>query len=348
MTKQTWTAAVSALLFVVSAAIIAMVRVPFVAYAPGTSVDLLASEDGRPVVAIEGVPSHPTSGELRLTTVAVTRPDAGISLPEALLAWWSPDREVFPREAVYPAGTKAADVRQREADLMDSAQSDAAAAGLREAGIEVRQMPVVKKVASQGPSMDLLKPGDFISGVDGQPTPTKDAVDRAIQKHTIGEPVTFSVLRGQQALVVTVETAASKAQAGVPVVGVTFATGFSHSPRVTFGAGIDAGGSSAGLMMALAVYDRASPDDLVRGRVIAGTGEIDGLGNVGKVSGVAAKISAAERARATVFLLPAANCADVMRASAMRLVAVSTVDDAVLALDALADPATESMVKGCS
>lgn len=347
MTKQTWTAAVSALLFVVSAAIIAMVRVPFVTYAPGASLDLLASVDGRPVVTVEGAANHATSGELRLTTVAVTRPDAGVSLPEALLAWWSPERDVFPREAIYPAGTRAADVRSRDAELMASAESDAAAAGLREAGHEVRQLPVVKRVASQGPSMDLLKPGDFVTTVDGEPTATTDAVDAAIQKHTVGETVTFGIVRDQQTRSVTVETAASRVQAGQPVVGVTFGTGFSHTPSVDFAVAADVGGSSAGLMMALAVFDRVSPDDLARGRVIAGAGEIDGLGNVRKVGGIKQKLAAAERSGATVFLLPAANCVDAT-ATRLRLVAVSTVDDAVQALDALADPATADRVKGCS
>lgn len=348
MTKQTWTAAVSALLFVVSAAVIAMVQVPYVTWAPGRTADLLATVDGRPVVAIDGVASHPTSGQLHITTVSVTRPDAGITLPEALLGWWSPDRQVYPREAVYPAGTRAADVVARDAELMASAQTDAAAAGLREAGVEVRQAPMVRKVASQGPSMDLLLPGDFVTSVDGEPTPTKEAVERAIQAHQVGESVTFGILREQVPEVVTVVTAASNVQPGLPVVGVTFVTGFNHSPRVAIGVDDEIGGSSAGLMMALAVFDRVSPDDLVRGRVVAGTGEIDGLGNVRPVSGVAEKLAAAERAGAAIFLLPAANCADVGAGRAVRLVPVSTVDDAVQALDALADPTTAELVRGCS
>ena len=89
-------------------------------------------------------------------------------------------------------------------------------------------------------------------------------------------------------------------------------------------------------------------DDLLRDRVIAGTGEIDGLGNVREAGGIEEKISAAQRSGATIFLLPAANCGDLSGPPALRLVAVSTVDEAVRALDALADPATENLVKGCS
>lgn len=348
MTKQTWTAAVSALLFVVCAAVIAMVQVPFVSYSPGISVDLLSQRDGRAVVGVVGAPTHPTSGELRLTTVSVTRADAGISLPEALVAWWSPDREVFPREAIYPAGTNVADVRARDAELMESAQAAAVAAGLREAGVEVRQVPIVRKVASQGPSMDVLRPGDLVTAVDGEPTPTRDAVERAIRKHTVGETVTFTIVREQKPRTVVVETAAHKVESGVPVVGVTFGTGFTYEPQVTFNLDAGIGGSSAGLMMALAVYDTVSADDLTRGRVVAGTGEVDGLGNVAAVSGVTEKVASAERAGASVFLLPAANCVDISRPTTLRLVAVSTIDDAVQALDALSDPATQDLVKGCS
>lgn len=338
----------SALLFVVSAAIIAMVRVPFVSYAPGASVDLLGSRDGKPVVSIEGVPSVETTGQLRLTTVAVTGPDAGITLPEALVAWWSADREVYPREAIYPAGTKAEDVRAREVEEADTARAAAIAAGLREAGVEVRQMPVVRKVATQGPSMDLLRPGDFVTSVDGEATPTRDAVEKAIRKHAVGETVTFGILRDQQPRTVTVETVAHKVESGRPVVGITFGTGFTYTPRVHFAVDPGVGGASGGLMMALAVFDRVNPGDLARGRVIAGTGEVDGLGNVGKVSGVLERIAGAERAGASVFVLPAANCVDVTRPTTLRLVAVSTVDDAVNALDALDDPATEGLVKGCT
>lgn len=209
-------------------------------------------------------------------------------------------------------------------------------------------MPMVKKVATQGPSLDLLQPGDFVASVNGEPTPTKDAVEREILKHRVGDDITFGIIRDQQARSIVVEAAASKTKASVPVVGVTFVTGFHHSPRVSFTIGEDVGGASAGLMMALAVYDQVSPDDHIRGRVVAGTGEIDGLGNVRKVSGVNEKLAGAERDGASVFLLPAANCADLTRPTPLRLVAVSTLDDAVLALDALAEPATASLVKGCS
>ena len=76
---------------------------------------------------------------------------------------------------------------------------------------------------------------------------------------------------------------------------------------------------------------------------------IDGVGNVAAVGGIKEKLVSAERAGAEVFFVPSGNCADMDGVgSHARIVSVSTLDDAINALDALADPATEGLVKGCT
>jgi PDZ domain-containing protein len=89
-------------------------------------------------------------------------------------------------------------------------------------------------------------------------------------------------------------------------------------------------------MVALASYDLATPTDVVRGRIVAGTGTIDVNGNVGAVGGVAEKVAGAERDRATIFLAPAAEAGEARAAAGMgiRVVAVRTFADAVRALGA--------------
>lgn len=348
MTRQTWTAAVAALLFVLSAAVVAMTPVPFVTYAPGTTHDLLAEVHSGSAVLVEGVPSHDTTGQLLVTTVAVTRADAPVSLPEVLYAHWSADRAVFPREAIYAAGSSASEIRAREAQQMAVAQSNATAAALRAAGVEVRQMPMVQSVATTGPAVDKLFPGDFVLEIDGVPTPNVAAVRTEIEQRSIGESVTFTVLRDRQPIAVTLDTEASKTQAGVPVWGGNLVMGYSYAPRVTFALDEGVGGDSAGLMMALAVFDRVTPESLAGGRIVAGTGTIDGAGNVTAVDGVREKLAGAEGAGAEVFIVPAANCVDLTGlTSTVRVVSVATLDDAINALDALADPATEGLVRGC-
>jgi len=349
MTKQTWTAAVSALLFVIAAAIIAMTPVPFVTYSPGATHELLAPVNGEPVIAVDGLDTFESAGHVLMTTVSVTRSDAPVSLPEVLYAFWAPDREVYPREYVYPARSSVAEIRNREVQQMATSQADAAAAALRAAGIAVEQIPMVQSVASTGPADDKLFPGDFVLAIDGVPTPTVSAVRQAIEGRGIGQSVQFTVRRDREERAVTIDTAASKTQAGVPVWGGTLVMGYSYAPRVQFNLDPDLGGSSGGLMLALAIFERITPGDMAGQRVVAGTGEIDGAGTAGRVGGVREKVAGAERSGADVFFVPAANCSDLTGVNTrVRLVSVGTLEDAINSLDMLGDPTTESLVKGCA
>ena len=349
MTKQTWTAAVSALLFVVAAAFVAMWPVDFVAVSPGSTHDLLARRDGVPVVKVADLETFPSSGRILVSTVSTTRSDAPVSLPEVVYAHWAPDRDVYAREHVYPPRTTEADVRSRDAQEMATSQADAAAAALRAAGVEVQQIPMVQSVSSTGPAADKLFPGDFVLAIDDTPTPTVADARAAIESRAIGQEVLFRVLRDREVLVVKVDTAPSKTNVGVPVWGGNLVMGYSYRPRIELALDPSLGGSSAGLMMALAIFDTITPGDLVGGRAVAGTGDIDGAGAISGVSGVREMLAAAERDGAEVFLLPAANCADLAGApTSTRLVSVSTLEDTINSLDMLADSATEGLVKGCA
>lgn len=349
MTRQTWTAAVSALLFVLAAAIVAMTPVPFVTFSPGSTHDLLPPVDGEQVIDVQGLQTFESSGHMLLTTVSITRADAPVSLPEVLYAYWTPDREVYPRDHVYPARSMADDVRDRDAQLMATSQADAAAAALRAGGIAVEQIPMVQSVASTGPAADKLFPGDFVLAIDGTPTPTVASVRAAIESRGIGQSVTFTVRRDHEERGVTIDTAASKTQAGVPVWGGNLVLGYSYVPRVHINLDPELGGSSAGLMLSLAIFERITPGEVAGDRVVAGTGAIDGAGTVGRVGGVREKLVASERAAADIFFVPAANCTDLVGVeSDVRVVSVATLEDAINSLDLLNDPATEQLVRGCT
>lgn len=67
------------------------------------------------------------------------------------------------------------------------------------------------------------------------------------------------------------------------------------------------GGSSAGLIYALAIVDMLHPDDLADGRIIAATGELRGDGSIVPVEFVDLKARAAFDAGAELFLVPLAQ-----------------------------------------
>jgi hypothetical protein len=93
-------------------------------------------------------------------------------------------------------------------------------------------------------------------------------------------------------------------------------------------------GRSHGLMVALVTYSHVSGDDLARGRTIAGTGAIEPDGQVVRVGGLLPKARAAARAGADVMVFPAEQIheLDGFDPGAMRLVPVSTLDEAIAAL----------------
>ena len=348
MTKQTWTAAVSAVLFVVLAALIALVPVPYVTWAPGSTANLLGKIGDNDAISISGAETFPTSGQLLMTTVAVTSPEATLSLPEVLFSYWLPSREVLPRVAVYQPGQDAVEITEAESRLMSQSQSEAVVAGLRQSGIEVTSWPMVVEVSKAGASAGQLEVGDLIKAVDGKATHKVDDVAKAIANHNVGEAVVFTVQRDGILLRPTVTTRATSAAPDKPVVGIKMQVGYSYAPKVEFAMDPNVGGSSAGLIFALALHDRLVSADLTAGRVVAGTGTINSEGKVGAIGGVQEKVAAAVRDHATVFLLPKSNCRDIGSVDpSIRLVPVTTLAEAADALTKLTDPAQAASVAGC-
>ncbi|WP_036921710.1 YlbL family protein [Propionicicella superfundia] len=333
LTRQTWAAAVSAVIFVAMAAVLAVSSVPFVAWAPGGTYDVLGQRDGKPVIGISGIPTFDAPGQLRVTTVAVTAADRSLSFPEALLADLLPDREVLPRAAVYPAGQSVADIDAANAQAMTSSQQNAIVAALREADIPVTERPMVSVIASGGPAENELEPGDLVVEVDGTEVSTVADVRERVQAHKVGEAVVFSILRDRQSKLVTVSTQASNTSPSGSVVGVGWTTGYSYAADVSINVDSSIGGPSAGLVFAIGIYDLISSERVIDDRSIAGTGEIGTDGTVSGIGGIREKISGAQSAGATMFLVPAANCSDVADVrTSMKLVKVASLKDALAAL----------------
>ena len=99
------------------------------------------------------------------------------------------------------------------------------------------------------------------------------------------------------------------------------------------------------MMFALGIIDKLTKMDLTAGRFIAGTGEIEANGKVDPIGGIQQKMIGARNAGATIFLTPAANCADAKGAdpAGLRLVKVSTLNQAVTYLEALKSGQSQSV-----
>lgn len=328
-------AIVSSLLFAALAAALVVAPVPYVAWRPGQTVDVLGTTDSGPVIEVGGgLPSYPSEGQLLMTTVSATRVDSTISLPEALVVYLGAGSDAIPREVYYPPGKTIEQVRAEATLQMDNSRTLATVAALRAAneGARVTEVPTVGAVSLTGPAADKLVPGDIIQAVDNQQVETVDDVQRIVASRSPGDSVTFTLLReGRQ------RTAAVTAGAGsnprVADVGVRWDLGYQLTSQVAFGIDPAVTGPSAGLVFALGIYDRITEGDLLGGRVVAGTGSIDASGRVGSIGGIREKITGAERDDATIFLVPERNCLDIGDLDTdLTLIKVATFKDAVAAL----------------
>ena len=99
----------------------------------------------------------------------------------------------------------------------------------------------------------------------------------------------------------------------------------------------DIGGPSAGLAMTLTLIDRLSRHSLTGHHVIAATGTIDADGNVGDVGGVAEKTVAAQRAGASIFIVPQVEVATARSAAGpgLRIIGVTTLKQVLADLQRL-------------
>ena len=173
----------------------------------------------------------------------------------------------------------------------------------------------------------------MITNVDGQPVTSQGGLTRLIYAHPAGSTLTLTIIRDGQGRQVQVGTRQS---GGHPVMGVQITERYKFPFQVKISVG-DIGGPSAGMMFSLGIIDKLTKLDLTAGRFIAGTGEITARGQVQPIGGIQQKMAGARNAGATIFLTPAANCADTKGAvpAGLRLVKVSTLNQAVTYLEAL-------------
>ena len=90
------------------------------------------------------------------------------------------------------------------------------------------------------------------------------------------------------------------------------------------------GGPSGGLIFTLGLVELLTPEDLTKGRNIAGTGTIESDGTVGPIGGVTEKIIGAKRAGATLLFISTQNCSELpAKVEGIQVIAVEKIDQAI-------------------
>jgi PDZ domain-containing protein len=316
------------------------VPVPYVELGPGPTWDTLGKDKGKDVIQLSGTQTTASKGQLRMVTVGVTD---HITLWEAMRGWLNNNDAVVPREVIYPPNQTQQQVDQENQQDFKNSQTSAETAALRALGYPVKVS--VQQVSAGLPADGRLKVGDVLTSVDGKPVTSAQRLTQLIRAKAAGSPLAIGYTRGGVAGTTTVSSA--KAGDGTPRIGVQIQQDQPHPFTIAISLN-DVGGPSAGLMFSLGIIDKVKAEDLTGGADIAGTGTIDDDGNVGAIGGIAQKMRGARRDGATVFLVPADNCAEASgnAVPGLKLVKVSTLDGALAALQTLRQNGTPTLCGG--
>ena len=309
---------------------------PYVLIAPSTPDDVLGK-----LISIDGVPTFQDRAKdktiksrLFITSVLVTNPNSYISGGEILLNWISGDTAVLPHSSVFPPEKSEAEVTAENTADMKNSQFDATAASLNYLGYNLKSAVEITDVKTESDAFNKLRKSDRIVSVAGTRISKASDIRDALKAKKVGDLVAITVARDNLTFLVKLMANSE----GAPVVGI-----FVSNSYVKFNLE-RTGGPSGGLIFSLGIIEKLAPEDLLRGRKVAGTGTIDAAGNVGPIGGINEKLIGAAKAGATIFLAPEANCVDLTDIpKGLIVIPVKTLKAAVSALQS-ESPATFS---GC-
>ncbi|GAB2543073.1 SepM family pheromone-processing serine protease [Gracilibacillus alcaliphilus] len=271
-------------------------RLPFYIHQPGHADPL------NPIVEVDG--GHESEGEMYLVTI-----QGGRATPFTYLtAQFRKYFDVLPINEVVPEDMTDAEYHELQLMMMESSQEASMVVAYEAAGetidIEYKGVYVVSVVEGM-PADGILQSGDEIIEIDGKEiNESEDLIDYVTSK-TAGDAVRLTIERDEQTMEEEIALAELEDLDGQPGIGIQLVTNrqVTVSPDLTFSSG-SIGGPSAGLMFSLEIYDQLTTEDITKGYQIAGTGEVDYQGNVGRIGGVDKKVIAADRTGCDIFFAP--------------------------------------------
>ena len=318
-----------------------LIKVPYVLLTPGPAFSTIGDVEGQKFISINGAQTYPTEGDLFMTTVSeFGGPSEGIDVFQAIWGWLSPTQEVSPREAFYDESVSEEENNAQNIEAFSSSQTYAVGAALKHLKLPVRQSVVITSITEGTPAVGILKAGDRIVSVNGQIATSPKEVATLVRSKPVGSFLTFLVVRNGNEVSERVTSAAREDdpstpenESGIAYVGIGLDMNYQGDFDVEF-AQTNIGGPSAGMMFSLGIVDMLTPGALTQGKHIAGTGTIDGDGNVGPIGGIAHKLIGAKKVGATLFLAPKSNCDEVVGhiPNGLTVVPVETLTQAVNAI----------------
>lgn len=327
-----------------------LIPVPFIKIAPGPLFNTVGIEMDKEVISIIGVKTYESKGELNFTTVSETGgPFGRLVLVDAITSWIDPTEAVVPTRDLYPEIVDPEVIKKENEQAFSGSQTDAIAAALTYLKIPIDIRVVVESVVVNSPSDGIIEPGDIVLSVDKKEVKLSSDVVKYVQTHKPNEEIQLTISRDKNIKEVTVIGTNLKTDSSKASIGIAIGPGINPPYDFNFGVA-EVGGPSAGLMLTLGIIDELTENDLTGGKIIAGTGTINYLGEVGPIGGIRQKLEGAKDNGAELFLAPIDNCDEVSGENykSMPVVAVASISEAVRAIETFTKSGTIQGLKTCS
>ena len=263
-------------------------------------------------IAIEGAESYDYEGNLYQLTVR--RDEANYFT----YIWAKVDNSVdlYSREVILPKGVTPQELSEISIQNMKTSENVAIAVALNILDYEIETQGdgvLVVGVMDDSPVAGKLLKEDLIISINNEVIKSTTEFISLLRTYEIGDMVLIGLIRNDKEMSIQTKLIEHIDYENEPMVGFLAST---PNQRFVFPISVDidtgnVGGPSAGLMMALNVYNSLTEYDITKGIKVAGTGTIEIDGSVGPVGGVKQKVIAAKNAGSTLILVPTANFDDV-------------------------------------
>lgn len=326
-----------------------LVPVPFIKISPGPLFNTVGMELKQDVISISGVETYDSKGELNFTTVSETGgPFGRLVLVDAISAWINPTEAVVPSSDLYPEIRDPEIIKKENKRAFTNSQTDAIAAALNYLNIPIEMKVVVESVVVKSPSDGIIEPGDIVLSVDKQEVKLAGDVVTLVQSRKPNDNILITVSRNKIIQELSVVATTLNSDPTKASIGISIGPGIDPPYDFKFGVA-EVGGPSAGLMLSLGILDELSEKDLTGGKIIAGTGTINYLGEVGPIGGIRQKLEGSVDNKAQLFLAPIGNCNEIFRENykSMPVVAVKNISEAVKAIETFTQKGSIEGLRTC-
>ena len=296
-------------------------ELPYVVYKPGGLVNL----NDRIIIDNDNI-----KGSLSMCYVSLMKG----TLPVLGLSYLFPNWDIIPKEDITIDDESVDDLLELDRLYLQESIDNATILAYQKAGKEINITKEINNVIYITDEADTdIKVYDKILSVEGEDISSLEDLKEIVSRKK--ENDTINILVDRNGKKINTTSKIYKLDDSLKV-GISTLTTYEYTtdPEIKVKTKASEAGSSGGLMLSLAIYNKLTPEDITKGKKIVGTGTIDINGNVGEIDGVKYKLLGAEKNKAYVFLCPMENYDEALKVKKdnkldIIIKAVSTFDEAL-------------------